>query len=195
MCLILLLASVHEEPANFYREKGRVAFVTGHFFTFLVVLSLICLATTQILICGNQTIWTLEILIRTTVAALFKTKDIKKRERNISQWCKWSWKMRVTNVLRLEQYLMPDYAHPAHPLPHKHSHTNLKRTLSAQWHLPILPPAHTTLFPILITTNAQVFLSHNCPKIRENLSISLESSHKPNTTVPIFNKSKKSLQT
>ena len=129
MCLILLLASVHEEPANFYREKRRVAFVTGHFFTFLVVLSLICLATTQILICGNQTIWTLEILIRTTVAALFKTKDIKKRERNISQWCKWSWKMRVTNVLRLEQYLMPDYAHPAHPLPHKHSHTNKKDTV------------------------------------------------------------------
>ena len=126
MCLTLLLASVHEEPANFYKEKRRVAFVTGHFFTFLVVLSLICLATTQILICGNQTTWTLEILIRTTVAALFKTKDIKKRERNISQWCKWSWKMRVTNVLRLEQYLMPDYAHPAYPLPHKHSHTNKK---------------------------------------------------------------------
>ena len=27
----------------------------------------------------------------------------------------------------------------------------------------------STFFPILITTNAQVFLSHNCPKIRGNL--------------------------
>ena len=57
MCFILLLHDlVDEEPANFYREKRRVAFVTGHLFTFLVVLSLICLVTTQILICGNQTI-------------------------------------------------------------------------------------------------------------------------------------------
>ena len=38
-----------EEPANFYREKRSVAFVIGHLFTFLVVLFLICLATTQIL--------------------------------------------------------------------------------------------------------------------------------------------------
>ena len=51
-----------------------VAFVTGHLFTFLVVLSLICLVTTQILICENQTIWSLEILLRTIVAALLKTK-------------------------------------------------------------------------------------------------------------------------
>ena len=38
-----------EEPANFYREKRSVAFVIGHLFTFLVILFLICLATTQIL--------------------------------------------------------------------------------------------------------------------------------------------------
>ena len=38
---------VHEEPANFYREKRRVAFVTGHLFTCVVVLSLICLVATQ----------------------------------------------------------------------------------------------------------------------------------------------------
>ena len=38
---------VHGEPANFYREKRRVAFVTGHLFTFLVVLTLICLVTSQ----------------------------------------------------------------------------------------------------------------------------------------------------
>ena len=191
MCLILLLASVHEEPANFYREKRRVAFVIGHFFTFLAVLSLICLATTQILICGNQTIWTLEILIRTTVAALFKTKDIKKRERNISQWCKWSWKMRVTNVLRLEQYLMPDYAHPAHPPPHKHSHTNKKDTVCP------MTSAHPSSSPTqpffqFSSRRTRKFSYHTtAQKIRENLSI----SPAPNSTVPIFNKSKKSIQT
>ena len=97
------------------------------------------LVTTQILICGNQTTWTLEILIRTTVAALFKTKyngrfvqnkrHQETGERNFSQWCKWSWKMRVTKILRLEQYLVPDYAHPFHPLPHKQSHANKKDTV------------------------------------------------------------------
>ena len=59
---------------NFYREKRSVAFLTGHLFTFLVVLSLICLVITQILICENQTIWGFEILLRTIVAALFKIK-------------------------------------------------------------------------------------------------------------------------
>ena len=48
--------------------------VTDHVFTFLVVLSLICLVTTQMLICGNKTIWRLEILLRTIVAALLRTK-------------------------------------------------------------------------------------------------------------------------
>ena len=70
ICEYILL----EEPANFNREKGSVAFVTGHWFTFLVVLSLSCLVTTQILICENQTIRRLEILLRTIVVALFKTK-------------------------------------------------------------------------------------------------------------------------
>ena len=60
------------------------------------------------------------------MAALFETKDIKKRARNISQWCKRSWKMRVTNILLLEQHLIPDYAHPAHPPPHNHKNTNKK---------------------------------------------------------------------
>ena len=59
---------------NFYIEKRSVALVTGHLFTFLVVLSLICLVTTQILICENQTAWRLKILLRTIVAALFKIK-------------------------------------------------------------------------------------------------------------------------
>ena len=90
----IVIGLMHEGPANSYREKRRVAFVSGHLFTFLVVLSLICLMTTQILICENQTIWRLEILLSMIMAALLKTKcngrfvktkDIEKRERNISQ--------------------------------------------------------------------------------------------------------------
>ena len=57
-----IVIGLHEEPENLYKEKRSVAFVTGHLFTFLVVLSLICLVTTQILKGGNQTIWRLEIL-------------------------------------------------------------------------------------------------------------------------------------
>ena len=68
----IVIGLVYEEPANFYRKKQRVAFVAGHLLTFLVVLSLICLVTAQMLICGNQTIWRFEILLRTIVAALLK---------------------------------------------------------------------------------------------------------------------------
>ena len=69
-----IVTDLHEEPANFYRKKRSVAFVTSHLFTSLVVLSLIGLVTTQILICENQIIWRLEILLRTIVAALLKIK-------------------------------------------------------------------------------------------------------------------------
>ena len=33
-----IVLSLHEEPASFYGEKQSVIFVTGHLFTFLVVL-------------------------------------------------------------------------------------------------------------------------------------------------------------
>ena len=72
--VLYIVIGLHEEPANFNREKRSVAFVTNRFFTFLEVLSLICLVTKQILICENQIIWRLEILLRTIVAALLKTK-------------------------------------------------------------------------------------------------------------------------
>ena len=105
--------------------------------------------------------------------------------------------MRVTNILFVEQHLMPDFAHPAHPPPHKHTHTPTKKghCLPNDFFPSHLQPTQP-FFPIPITTNAQVFLSHNCPRIKEKIySISLDSSHKPNSTVPIFNKSKKSIQT
>ena len=74
MCLVLLLAYMSfEELANFSREKESVAFLTGHLFTFLLVLSLICLVT-QILMCENQSTWRLKIQLRMIVAALLKTK-------------------------------------------------------------------------------------------------------------------------
>ena len=69
-----IVIGLHEELANFYREKRSVAFVTDHLITFLMVLSLICLGITQILICENQTILGVEILLRTIVAALLNTK-------------------------------------------------------------------------------------------------------------------------
>ena len=65
---------LHEEPVNFSKEKRSVAFVIGHLFTFPVVLSLIRSVTTQILICETQTIWRLEMVSRTIVVALIKTK-------------------------------------------------------------------------------------------------------------------------
>ena len=66
------------EPANFYREKRSVAFVTGHLFTFLVVLSLSCLVTMQILICENQAISRLEILLM--------KNDCRRLFKNQMQW-------------------------------------------------------------------------------------------------------------
>ena len=76
--------------------------------------------------------------------------------------------MRVTNILLLEQHLMPDHAHSAHPPPHKHTHTHQQKGNCLPYNL---CPSHLqhTHFPTPITTNAQVFLSHNCPKRRENL--------------------------
>ena len=161
--------------SEFFQGKAKSCFRDS----FLVVLSLVCLVTTEILICGNQTIWRLLIVLRTIVAALLKTKynsrfvknrSIKKRERNISQWCKWSWKMRFTNILLLEQHLMPDYAHPAHPQPLKHTDTHQQKGHCLPNDLcPSYLKPHTTFFPILITRKEQVFLSHNSSKIRENL--------------------------
>ena len=104
-----VVIGLYKEPANFYREKRSISFVTGHLFAFVLVLSFICLVTPQILICENQTV---------------KTKDIKKRAWNISQKYKWSWKMKVTSILLVVQHLMPDYAHPAHPPSHKHTHAH-----------------------------------------------------------------------
>ena len=199
----IVIDLVNEEPANFYREKRRVAFVTGHLFTFLVVLSLICLVTTHISIYENQTTWRLEILLRTIVAALLKTKCngrfvMNKRYQKAGK----EYFRRVQMIVKDEGYkYFPARATfdawscpPSPPPSHKHgTHTN-KNDSFALRPLPIPPSAHTTFFPIPITTNAQVFLSH-CPKTKKNYSISLESLHEPNSTVSILNKSKKSIQT
>ena len=49
-----IVIGLHEELANFYRKKQSIAFATGHLITFLVVLFLICLVTTQILTTKNN---------------------------------------------------------------------------------------------------------------------------------------------
>ena len=110
-----------------------VAFMTGHLFTFLVVvLSLICSATMKILICENQTIWRLEIRLRKILATLLKAKcrghfvKNKRYQETGEEYftiVQMIVKEEVTNILLLEQHLMPDYAHPAYPPPHKHTHT------------------------------------------------------------------------
>ena len=73
--------------------------------------------------------------------------------------------MRVTNILLVEQHLMPDFAHPAHPPPtNTRTHTNKKGHC-----LPNdLCPSHLQptrfFFSIPITTNAQVFFITQLPK-------------------------------
>ena len=163
-----IVIGLHEEPANFYREKRSVAFVTSHLFTSQVVLSLIWLVTTQILICENQTIWRLKILLRTIVAALLKTKcngrfvKYKRYPETGKEYFRivWmTWKMRVTYILLLEQHLMPDHAHPAHPPPHKFgTQTNRMGAVC------LMTSAHPTSSPHNLISN-----SHNCPKRKENL--------------------------
>ena len=59
---------------EFLKGKAKRFFRDWPFVKGLVVLSLISLVTTQILICDNQIICRLEILFRTIVAALLKTK-------------------------------------------------------------------------------------------------------------------------
>ena len=144
---------------------------------FLVVLFLICLVTTQILICVNQTIWRLEIILRTIVAAFSKTKYNGRFVKNKRyQETGKEYSTTVQMIVKDEGYfaaraIFDAWLWPPSPpsAPQTHAHTPTKRTLSAKWPLPILPPAYTTFFPVFIMTNAQVFLSHNCPKIGENL--------------------------
>ena len=113
-----LVIGLHEETANFCREKRSVAFVTSHFFTFLVALSPICLVTTQQLICENQTIWRLKILLRMIVAALLITKCNGRFLQN--KRCQETGKEYIWCMI------MPN---PAHPPPHKHTDTNKKDTV------------------------------------------------------------------
>ena len=86
MCLILLL--VYMKNRIIFTGKSEALHSWLAICFFLVVLSLFGLVTTQILICENQIIWSLEIPLRTIVAALIKIKcngrfqDIKKRAFN-----------------------------------------------------------------------------------------------------------------
>ena len=135
----IVIGLEHEAPANFYKEKRRVAFVTSHLFTFLVVLSLICLVTTQILICGNQTIWRLEILLRTTVAALLKTKNNGRFVKNKRyQETGKEYFTIVQMIVKDEGYqyfaaraIFDAWLCPPSPASASQTHTPTKRTLSA----------------------------------------------------------------
>ena len=137
-----------------------------------MVLSLICLVTTQILVSENQTLRGLKILSRTIVTALLITKCngrfVKKKKKRYQETDKEYFT--IVEMIVKEQYLIPDYAKPSPPsTPQTHTHQQKGHCLPND-----LCPSHLqptqVFFPILITTNAKVFLSHNCPKRkRKNL--------------------------
>ena len=56
--------------------------------------------------------------------------------------------MRVTNILLLEQHLMPDYAHSAHAPPHKRTHTNKKDSVC------LMNSAHPAFSPHNLFSNS-----------------------------------------
>ena len=131
--VLCIFIGLQEEPVNFYREKRSLTFVTGHLFTFLMVLSLIRLVTTQTLVSENQTIWKLKILLRTIEAALLITKCNDRFVKNKRYQETGKEYFTIVEMIVKEQHLMPDYAKPRptlRPL-NTHTHTPTKRTLSA----------------------------------------------------------------
>ena len=184
-----IVIGLHEELANFYREKRSVAFVTGHLITFLMVLSLICLEITQILICENQTIWGLEILLRTIVAALLNTKcnDRFIKNKRYQETGKEYFTI-VQMIMKDEGYkyfaawaTFDAWSCPPSPpsAPQTHTRTNKKDTVC------LMTSAHPTSSPHNLISNSHhdkwtSFLITQLPK-------SLEISHKLNSTVPYSN--------
>ena len=184
-----IVIGLHEEPANFYREKRSVAFVTGLLITFLMVLSLICLEITQILICENQTIWGLEILLRTIVAALLNTKcnDRFIKNKRYQETSKGYFTI-VQMIMKDEGYkyfaawaTFDAWSCPPGPpsAPQTHTRTNKKDTVC------LMTSAHPTSSPHNLISNSHhdkwtSFLITQLPK-------SLEMSHKLNSTVPYSN--------
>ena len=165
ICVLYIFIGLQEEPVNFYREKRSLTFVTGHLFTFLMVLSLICLVTTQILVSENQTIWKLKILLRTIEAALLITKCNDRFVKNKRYQETGKEYFTIVEMIVKEQYLIPDYAKPSPPsTPQTHTHTPTKRTLSAWWSLPIPPPAHTSFFSNSHHDECKSFLITQLPK-------------------------------
>ena len=84
--------------------------------------------------------------------------------------------------------------HEGPPYKHTHTHTNKKDTAC------LMTSAHPTSSPHNLFSNSHhdectSFLNTQLRKNKNKIySKSLESSHKPNLTVPIFSKSKKSMQ-
>ena len=182
MCLLLLLAYLR----NLQIFIGQsVTFMTGHLFTFLVVLSLICSATMKILICENQTIWRLEIRLRKILATLLKAncrghfvknKRYQETGKEYFTIVQMIVKEEVTNILLLEQHLMPDYAHPAYPPPHKHTHTHRHthtHTLTKKDTDYLMTSVHPTSSPHNLFSNSHhdeytSFLITQLPKNKRN---------------------------
>ena len=108
--------------------------------------------------------------LRTIMAALFITKCNGRFVKNKRYQETGKEYFTIVEMIVKEQYLIPDYAKPSPPsTPQTHTHQQKGHCLPND-----LCPSHLqptqVFFPIPITTNAKVFLSHNCPKIkRKNL--------------------------
>ena len=89
---------------------------------------------------------------------------------------------------------MHDHAHPTHPTNTAHTHQQKGHCLPDD-----LCPSHlepTQPYIQFLSRQMHKFSHHTTTqKEKEIYSISLEISHKPNSTVFIFNKSKISIQT
>ena len=110
-----VVIGLYKEPANFYREKRSISFVTGHLFTFVLVLSFICLVTPQILICENQTV---------------KTKDIKDYFTKVQMIVKDEGYKYFAGRATFDAWLCPP-SPPSVPQTHTRTHAPTERTLSA----------------------------------------------------------------
>ena len=169
--------------------------MNGHFFTFLVILSLICLVNTQILICENQTIWSLEILLSTIVTALLKTKCNGRFVKN--KIYQETGKEHLTIV----QMIVKDEGYKYFAARANFDAWSCPHTRKQKGHcLPDdLCPSHLQpTQPYFQFPSRQM---HKCSyhttaqKEKKIYPLSLEVSHKPNSIVLILNKSKISIKT
>ena len=179
--------------------------MTGHLITFPVVLSLICLVSTQILICENQTLYEgLKYSIRNDCGRFVKNQMQRPLCKNKR------YQETGKEYFTIVQMIVKDegYKHFASratfdawscppstpPAPQTPTHTDKKDTFC------LMTSAHPSYSPHNFISSSHhdkciSYLITQLQKEKKIYSISLEISHKWNSTVPLFNKSEISIQT